>query len=240
MVDGPGDRAASVWTRIAGHSNGTAVTMAHLCAAALEAVNADGAAVTLAGPSARDLIYASGHAAAEIEEWQVTCGEGPGVDALEAGGPVFAVDLLRPAFEVRWPVFTPAALRSGANAIFALPLQAGAIRLGVLCLYRAKAGNLDAEQLADALGFADAALALLLDGAEAGRLEADHRQAHVHQATGMVLAQLGVSAEVAFVRLRAYAFAHDRRLGDVARDVVSRRLRFEPDPPKEADGDWTL
>jgi AmiR/NasT family two-component response regulator len=55
-------------------------------------------------------------------------------------------------------------------------------------------------------------------------------QAQVHQATGMVLVQLGASAEAAFARLRAYAYAHDRRLGDVARDVVERRLRFDPDP----------
>jgi AmiR/NasT family two-component response regulator len=52
----------------------------------------------------------------------------------------------------------------------------------------------------------------------------------VHQATGMILVQLGVSAEIAFVRLRGYAFAQGRRLGEVACDVVERRLRFEPDP----------
>jgi hypothetical protein len=38
---------------------------------------------------------------------------------------------------------------------------------------------------------------------------------------------------VALIRLRAYAYAHDRRLRDVASDVVARRLRFDPDP----DGD---
>jgi len=34
---------------------------------------------------------------------------------------------------------------------------------------------------------------------------------------------------MAMIRLRAYAYAHDRRLGDVAADVVARRLRFGPD-----------
>jgi hypothetical protein len=55
----------------------------------------------------------------------------------------------------------------------------------------------------------------------------------VHQATGMILVQLGISAEAAFARPRAYAYAHahDQRLADVAREVVGRRLRFEPDPP---------
>jgi hypothetical protein len=51
----------------------------------------------------------------------------------------------------------------------------------------------------------------------------------------MILVQLGIGAEAAFARLRAYAFVHDRRLGDVARDVVERRLRFDPDPPALSD-----
>jgi hypothetical protein len=57
----------------------------------------------------------------------------------------------------------------------------------------------------------------------------------VHQATGMIIVQLGVSAEIAFARLRAYAFAQNRRLRDVARDVVARRLRFSPESDDYAD-----
>jgi hypothetical protein len=45
----------------------------------------------------------------------------------------------------------------------------------------------------------------------------------------MITVQLGVSAAVALIRLRAHAFASDRRLRDVARDVVARRLRFAPE-----------
>lgn len=51
----------------------------------------------------------------------------------------------------------------------------------------------------------------------------------MHRATGMVLVQLGVTAAVALIRLRAYAYAHERRLRDVAADVVARRLRFSPE-----------
>jgi ANTAR domain/GAF domain len=54
-------------------------------------------------------------------------------------------------------------------------------------------------------------------------------RAEVHQATGMILAQLGVSAQDAFVRLRAHAFATRRPVGEVARDVVARRLVFTQD-----------
>jgi ANTAR domain/GAF domain len=54
-------------------------------------------------------------------------------------------------------------------------------------------------------------------------------RAEVHQATGMILAQLGVPAQDAFVRLRAYAFAAHRPLAEVARDVVAGRLVFTQD-----------
>jgi len=63
----------------------------------------------------------------------------------------------------RWPGVVSAAVAASARAIFAFPLQAGAIQAGVLSLYRARPGPLGAEQLADALVFADIALQLLLD-----------------------------------------------------------------------------
>lgn len=51
--------------------------------------------------------------------------------------------------------------------------------------------------------------------------------AEVHHATGMISAQLGVSFDDAFVRLRAHSFAENRQLRDVANDVVASRLRLE-------------
>jgi hypothetical protein len=51
----------------------------------------------------------------------------------------------------------------------------------------------------------------------------------------MISVQLGLSAAVALIRLRAYAYANDRRLRDIARDVVARRLRFHPDDNGDAD-----
>jgi hypothetical protein len=53
----------------------------------------------------------------------------------------------------------------------------------------------------------------------------------------MLTVQLGVSAAEALARLRAYAYAQDRRLADVAGDIVARRLRLRPDPdPDSARG----
>jgi hypothetical protein len=180
----------------------------------------------------RDTVHATDRVAGELEEWQLAFGQGPCVDAFAAGGPVLVMDLGLPGYSARWPAFTPAALGSGARALFALPMWIGAVRLGVLDLYRSRPGALSPLELSDALAFADTAGMLLLDGESDDPTE---HQAQVHQATGMILAQLAVNAETAFARLRAYAYAHDRRLGDVARDVVERRLRFDPDPPPEGN-----
>jgi hypothetical protein len=235
-------RLVRVWAQVAEQSRGDPVSVAHVCAAAVAGVAVDGAGVTvMVSATVRETRHATDRVADELEEWQLTFGQGPCVDAFNDGGPVLAADLDSPQCAARWPVFTPAALHSGARAVFALPLQVGAIRLGVLDLYRTRPGPLSPRHLADALAFAETAGMLLLDAAAGAqpdtaelawqREDPTAQQVQVHQATGMILVQLGTTAEAAFARLRAYAYAHDRRLGDVARDVVERRLRFDPDPP---------
>jgi len=232
------DPVMRVWTRVAEQSRGAPVTVAHVCAAIVTGVAVDGAGLTvMISPTVRETMHATDEVATGLEELQLTLGQGPCVDSFTHGGPVLAPDLGTAEFLARWPAFTPAAVDIGAGAIFAIPLQLGAIRLGALDLYRVKRGGLSQQEVADALAFADAASMLLLDSvagvppevAELAWQRADPTvgQAQVHQATGMIVAQLGISAEAAFVRLRAYAFAAERRLGDVARDVVEGRLRFD-------------
>jgi hypothetical protein len=61
--------------------------------------------------------------------------------------------------------------------------------------------------------------------------------AQIDQAAGMLTEQLGARFAEAFVRLRAYAYANDLRLADVARDIVARRLRMRPDPSPDRGSD---
>ena len=101
------------------------------------------------------------------------------------------------------------------RAIFGFPLQVGAVRLGALNLYCDRPGPLTDDQHADALVMADvAAQAVLVLQANAppGKLAAELEagadfQYVVHQASGMVAAQLDVSVGQALdpaagVRLR--------------------------------------
>jgi hypothetical protein len=117
-----------------------------------------------------------------------------------------------------------------------------------LHLPRERPGPLTAFQLGDALIFADTATVLLLDAqdqaggdlaalAGPGGQPADLalRRAEIDRAAGMLTEQLGAGIGDAFVRLRAYAYARDLRLTDVARDIVARRLRLRPDPSRDGE-----
>ena len=57
----------------------------------------------------------------------------------------------------------------------------------------------------------------------------DADQVVTHQATGMVSVQLGVTLAQAQVVLRAAAYAEGSRLSEVAREVVARQRRFDPE-----------
>jgi hypothetical protein len=238
------DRRMRLWSLVVEHARGGPVGVEHVGAAVILATGVDAAAVTvMLSATPRETVYASDRVASELEELALTLGEGPAVDAF-TGRPALVADLSASDWLAHWPVFAPAAVLAGVRAVFALPLQVGAIGLGVMGLYRAGPGDLDREQLADALVLADAACALLLDAAQRDWPRPDGRwperagppHPEVHQATGMIIVQLGVSAAVALVRLRAYAYAHDRRLRDVAGDVVARRLRFHADTEGDGEG----
>jgi transcriptional regulator with GAF, ATPase, and Fis domain len=239
------DRRILLWGLIVEQARGDPIRVEHVAVAAAVATGVDCSAITVILPaSPRETVYTSNQMAADVEELSMTLGEGPGVDAL-AGNLTLAANLDDAQSRTRWPMFTSAAVSSGVHAAFALPLQVGSINLGAMDLYRAEPGALDQDQVADALLLADTACALLLDAArfQPGDADGDMPEAaslqhpEVHQATGMIIGQLGVTATVALIRLRAYAYAHDRRLRDVAADVVARRLRFHPDANAANDTD---
>jgi hypothetical protein len=188
----------------------------------------------ISGDALRGSACTTDEVSAVIERLQFDLGEGPCVDAHQQGQPVLEPDLAEPATP-RWLAFAGPAVEAGARAVFAFPLRVGAIRLGSLDLYYDQPGSLSDTEHADALVMADItaqALLAMQAGAPPGMLAAELEAGSdlrdvVHQASGMVAAQLEVDVGQALVRLRAYAFGNDRHLVDVARDVVARGLRFD-------------
>jgi hypothetical protein len=242
-----GKRTLALWGQVAAHAaaQGRRVSVADVCAVAVSSAQLAGAWLAAARGADPDfLMCVTGQVSEQLSELQLTLGEGPCHDVLVSAAPVLATDLGDAESDRRWPGFAPAARHLGAGAVFAFPLTVGAIRAGVLGLYRGSPGPLPDRQLGDLLILADAATVMLLDGAHGDAETEDgawldgqarnlalHR-AEVDQATGMLTVQLSVSAGEAFARLRAYAYSRDRRLADVAGDIVARRLwlRRDQDP----------
>src|SRR6478609_6390680 len=213
---------------------GEAWSSARLCGVCQGIVDVSGAGVMLmSGDMPRGSLCTTDEVSQLIEELQYTLGEGPCVDAHQQDKVVAEPDLADPVTR-RWPAFTPPALQAGVRAIFGFPLRVGTVHLGALNLYRDLPGPLTGDQHADALVVADVAARWVLEAqagappdtvAEELEMGADFHFV-VHNAAGMVSVQAGISVTEALIRLRAFAFSHDRLLADVAGDVVARRLRL--------------
>jgi hypothetical protein len=207
-----------------------------VCRAYVMGLDVDGAALSLLTASTSSQTLCATDATAELlEELQFSLGEGACVEAALTGRPVLVPDLHHTTEVSRWPIFAAAVEeQSDVGALFAVPLQWGTVNLGVLDLYRKAPGSLSDAQLRDVMSATDMAALMFLgartDPGDGAWLDHSlHGRAEIHQATGMVLSQLGISATDALARMRAYAFVEQRLLSDVAHDVVSRRLRFTRD-----------
>lgn len=213
-----------------------------LCLACVEFLDVDGAAVSLIHDGAsRGTFGSSGRMSRSLDELQFTFGEGPCLAAVEAGAPVLVEDL-NSVREVRWPAFRGAALAAGVGAVFAFPVTIASTHVGALDLFNRSPGPLPSRGLAGAIHAAKLATVPLLklmtadvDWGNVGQGEEDWDQlgslerVEVYQATGMVLAALDVTPDVALARLRAHAFAHSMTASEVAWAIIERRLTLRAD-----------
>jgi GAF domain-containing protein len=213
-----------------------------LCEACVVLLDIDAAAISLVfDGAASGTLGSSGGSARMYDELQFTLGEGPCLDSVASKSPVLVADLADPD-DARWPVYGPALLAHQIRGVFAMPVLVAGEHIGALDLFRAQPGRLHEDHLAGAIVAAELAgiplLDLMNDDLQAavndpesnawGELHALSR-AEVSQATGMLVAQLGVEPADALVRLRAHAYATGRSSTDVARDILDRLLRLEAD-----------
>ena len=203
-----------------------------ICRSATGPLHMSGASVVLMGDDTFPSVAGSYGVSVAVQDLEFTVGEGPATDAYTEGKPVLVDDLA--SVESRWPQLTRALSDAGIRSIYALPLQVGAIKLGVLVLYRDQPGALEGDDLSAAQLVANLVTNQVLDlqaGAAseslAWGLEVDDYRAVVHQATGMISAQLDCGIGEALVRLRGHAFGAERPIEEVAGDVVMGKLRFD-------------
>lgn len=194
----------------------------------------DGLALLLSPTgSPAQLVQSHGEHTAALEDLQQVQGHGPSLDAARHGA-LLLVPHVTEVTDSRWPGLPAAIEALGVGAVFSFPLRIGVIGLGALTGHRTRPGPMSTDQLTDAFGLADTLAQLTIataahaDFTYAALLDEPGLYfAEVHQATGMLSAQLDITCDHALIRLRGHAFSQDRPLLDVARDVLARRLRLD-------------
>jgi hypothetical protein len=207
---------------------------ARLCGLFVDALFVTGASISIFGRDGhQSTICATDSVAARGDTLQFELGEGPRWEALATGSPILSPDLSSQRWS-NWPTFSAAAQEIGMAAVFAFPMTMGAVRIGVVDLYSDSPRRLDAHQVSLAASIAARtaipAVRHAMRSAE-DPLFLEHEKApalrrEVHQATGMIGAQLHVTLTEAFTRLRTYSFTSGRSVEDIAHDVVGRRMNF--------------
>ncbi|WP_449488690.1 GAF and ANTAR domain-containing protein [Streptomyces canus] len=189
-------------------------------------------------PDTGVVLCASNDVSAQLAELQYTLGEGPCREAVRLSAPVLATDLAHAPDADRWPLFSVQAVKAGARAVFSAPLTGAGSALGTLDLYRDTPGSLSSGHVRTMLLVADAVTLTVLaldqtssdfEGVVTWLSGAESDREEVHQATGMIMMQLGVSAEEAVLRLRARAFAQGRTATQVARAIIERTMDLRDD-----------
>ncbi len=216
-----------------GAPGGEPSSLATVCQAITTLLPVSGAAIVLMGNrSTQGIASTTDSLTASIQDLEFTLGEGPGIDAFSQIEAVCIHDL--DSVASRWAFFAPAASGLGVRSIYSLPLRSGRLAMGTVTLWSDRSDGLDDAQLVDAVLVAELVSEVVLTMQSETSSESlawpldlsDHRIV-VHQATGMISAQLNCAIDEALVRLRAHAYAAELPIDEVAKAVIARQLRFD-------------
>jgi hypothetical protein len=218
-------------------ADGASPVLRRLCRVGVDVTGGVGVGLSKIIAGTHEVVEASDADTRAVEQLQVVHAEGPCLDAIGTYRPALEPDLASERAIERWPGFARDALDQGIAAAFAFPLVSGGVAIGALDIYSAVCGDLADDAVEDALILADLA-ALAID--RAGRpsqiegvdiaAEPAEPWAHpavVHNASGMISAQLDIGLDEALLRLRASAFVMELPVADLAREVVARKVRLE-------------
>lgn len=205
--------------------------LTRLAEGCVDLLEVDAAGVLLADRHGRlRTAAASNETARLLELFQLQTDDGPCPESFRTGRAVHSPDLELDAD--RWPELVRHAVHNGYHAVHAHPLALREETVGALNLFSTGTGPIpDADlHLAGALGTVTT-ISVLRERAVAGHAElAGQLQAAldsrvlVEQAKGVLAERRGVVPEDAFAVLRSYARRNNRRLSDVAGEVVAGSL----------------
>jgi GAF domain-containing protein len=205
--------------------------LARLGERCVELFGAAAAGLLLAdGQGALRLMAATSEAMETVEVFQLQNAEGPCLDCYRSAEPVEVEDLARAG--ERWPLFAPVAREAGFRSAHAFPLRLRGRVLGALNLFRAAPGRFEPSDVVFAQALADVATIAIIQHRAAHDAQTLSEQLHlalnsrilIEQAKGVIAEQSGLDMDQAFAHLRRYARRHQRLLGEVAQDVIDKRI----------------
>lgn len=202
----------------------------HICAASVEHLpGADEASVTLLTATTATTYGATGGLPTAADERQYEADRGPCLDAARANQPVIVEDARA---DRRWEDVLPRMADEGVLSSMSIPLPVQGAAIGALNIYARTAGSFDetsvgvGQQLAS---FAAVAVANAVSYAKVAE-QADNMQlamasrAVIEQAKGIVMARVGCDADAAFRLLVEQSQHENRKLREVAAELVQRAV----------------
>jgi GAF domain-containing protein len=197
----------------------------------VEVLDVDAAGLMLVAPDGDLRVMASSSETMRVLElFEIQAQEGPCLDCYRTGLPVVNQDLS--AAHGRWPRFAAEAQAAGFQSVHALPMRVRGSIIGALNLFHAEPGSMQQQDMEAAQALADVATVGILQHRAAHEAQILNEQLQralssrvvIEQAKGMVAEREGLTMEGAFATLRNYARSHNRRLVDVANDVIEGAL----------------
>lgn len=182
-------------------------------------------------------VASSDEVALRMDELQYIGGFGPCLEALQTGVRVDVPDM---SAETRWGGYASYALANGIQSSFSLPLSMDGETRGAINLFSARVRGFSESDVERTQAFADQAatsLTLLLRQADTAWLDQQLREALatravIDQALGILMGARKITSREAFEHLRQASQSTNRRLSDIATDVITTMTGHPPEPAR--------
>jgi GAF domain-containing protein len=187
--------------------------------------DASGVSVTLVRDGRFETAVWSDETTRRVDDWQYATREGPCLTAATTGEKQLAPDL---STDVRWPQFGVMAWAEGVASVLAVPFLPMGQPIGTLNIYGSRVAAFTHDDVEIASLFAQQAAIVIANSVaySSAQMTNGHLRAALEsrevigQAKGILMERERCSADEAFGLLRGLSQRTNRKLRDVAQDVV--------------------
>jgi GAF domain-containing protein len=198
----------------------------HVIMGARQLFDASGAGIMLVDESSvLAFVAATDEPGQLLERRQEQIGEGPCVDSLTFDRVVCTADLRD---DERWAALTPDVAAAGVRAVLGVPIRTAEVPVGSLNVYRNHPSDWSRSEITALQAYAgllESLLAAALQARDRGRLaeQLQHALNHrvvIERAVGVIMGRENIDAVTAFNRLRTIARSAERKVADVAGELL--------------------